>query len=243
MPFLVLAMEGAFRGLDRRLEDAARTLGASRTRVFRQVTLPAIRPSLIAGAVLCWARALGEFGATLMFAGNLTGRTQTLPLAIYSALESDLRAAQALSLILVAVAFVLLLIVRRASAAQAREREARPLAREAAPDLRALRKDADQPQGIVERLRLSVDENRSGQIDHDTIVLHSEGAARDGITMHGNQPVEDYVSYTGLGHARLLSGALQMGTFVLCKSGQDALNVVLSNGGRARIDKTKNRCP
>jgi len=88
-----------------------------------------------------------------------------------------------------------------------------------------------------------VDETRSGQIDHDTIVLHREGAARDGITMHGNQPVEDYVSYTGLGHARLLSGALQMGTFVLCKSGQDALNVVLSNGGRARIDKTKDRCP
>jgi type IV fimbrial biogenesis protein FimT len=88
-----------------------------------------------------------------------------------------------------------------------------------------------------------VDENRSGQIEHDTIVLHSEGAALNGITMHGNQPVADYVSYTGLGHARLLSGALQMGTFVLCKSGQDALNVVLSNGGRARIDKTKNRCP
>jgi type IV fimbrial biogenesis protein FimT len=88
-----------------------------------------------------------------------------------------------------------------------------------------------------------VDETRSGQIEEDTIVLHREGAARDGITVHGNHPVEDYVSYTGLGHARLLSGALQMGTFVLCKSGQDALNVVLSNGGRARIDKTKNRCP
>jgi type IV fimbrial biogenesis protein FimT len=88
-----------------------------------------------------------------------------------------------------------------------------------------------------------VDEDRSGQIEHDTVVLHSEGAALNGVTVHGNHPVQDYVSYTGLGHARLLSGALQMGTFVLCKSGQDALNVVLSNGGRARIDKTKNRCP
>ncbi len=87
-----------------------------------------------------------------------------------------------------------------------------------------------------------VDENRSGQIDDDTIVLHREGPAGNGITMHGNRPVEDYVSYTSLGHARLLSGALQMGTFVLCKPGQNALKVVLANSGRARIDKTKVRC-
>ncbi len=88
-----------------------------------------------------------------------------------------------------------------------------------------------------------VDEDRSGQVEHETIVLHREGAVENGITVRGNRPVEDYVSYTGLGHARLLSGALQMGTFVLCKSGQDALNVVLANSGRARIDKTRNRCP
>ena len=87
-----------------------------------------------------------------------------------------------------------------------------------------------------------VDENRSGQVDDDTVVLHREGAARDGITMHGNRPVEDYVSYTSLGHARLLGGALQMGTFVICKSGQNALKVVLANSGRARIDKTTDRC-
>jgi type IV fimbrial biogenesis protein FimT len=87
-----------------------------------------------------------------------------------------------------------------------------------------------------------VDENRSGQIDDDTIVLHREGPAGNGITMHGNRPVEDYVSYTSLGHARLLSGGLQMGTFVLCKPGQNALKVVLANSGRARIDKTKDRC-
>jgi type IV fimbrial biogenesis protein FimT len=89
---------------------------------------------------------------------------------------------------------------------------------------------------------LFVDEDRSGQVDDDTIVLHREGPAGNGITMHGNRPVEDYVSYTSLGHARLLSGALQMGTFVICKSGQNALKVVLANSGRARIDKTKDRC-
>ncbi len=89
---------------------------------------------------------------------------------------------------------------------------------------------------------LFVDENHSGQVDVDEIVLHREGPVGDGITMHGNRPVEDYVSYTSLGHARLLSGALQMGTFTLCKSGQNALKVVLANSGRARIDKTRDRC-
>jgi type IV fimbrial biogenesis protein FimT len=88
-----------------------------------------------------------------------------------------------------------------------------------------------------------VDENRSGHIEDDTIVLHREGSAQNNITVRGNGPVDDYVSYTSLGHARLLSGALQMGTFIVCKSGQDALNVVLANSGRARIDKTKNHCP
>jgi type IV fimbrial biogenesis protein FimT len=89
---------------------------------------------------------------------------------------------------------------------------------------------------------LFVDENDSGQVDDDEIVLHREGPARDDITMQGNRPVEDYVSYTSLGHARLRSGALQMGTFVLCKPGQKALKVVLANSGRARIDKTADRC-
>jgi type IV fimbrial biogenesis protein FimT len=89
---------------------------------------------------------------------------------------------------------------------------------------------------------LFVDENRSGQVDDDEIVLHREGPARDDITMQGNRPVEDYVSYTSLGHARLLSGALQMGTFTLCKPGQNALKVVLANSGRARIEKTTDRC-
>jgi type IV fimbrial biogenesis protein FimT len=88
-----------------------------------------------------------------------------------------------------------------------------------------------------------VDENHSGQIDDDERLLATEGPAPAGITVHGNRPVADYVSYTSLGHARLLNGALQMGTFAVCKSGQNALNVVLANSGRVRIDKTLERCP
>ena len=98
----------------------ARTLGASPVRVLFRVALPLAAPGLLSGAALCWARALGEFGATLMFAGSLAGRTQTLPLAIYAALESDLRAARALSLVLVVVAFVLLVAVQSAERAGAR---------------------------------------------------------------------------------------------------------------------------
>ena len=87
-----------------------------------------------------------------------------------------------------------------------------------------------------------VDENHDGDIDSDEQVLRHDGAAPDGITVQANHPVANYVSYTSLGHARMLSGALQMGTFVVCKAGQDALKVVLANSGRARIDKTKDRC-
>lgn len=114
-PFYVQSATSAFRRLDPRFLLVARTFGASPLRVFFRVALPLAAPGLVAGAALCWARALGEFGATLMFAGNLEGRTQTLPLAIYAALESDLRAAQALSMILIASAFLLLLVVRAAS--------------------------------------------------------------------------------------------------------------------------------
>jgi len=112
MPFLVLTMEGAFRGLDRRLEDAARTLGASQWTVLRRVTLPLVRPSLAAGAALCWARALGEFGATITFAGNFPGRTQTIPLAVYLELESRPEAGMALSLVLLAVSLTTLVLLR-----------------------------------------------------------------------------------------------------------------------------------
>ena len=111
-PFYVQAATAAFRRLDGDLVLVARTLGASWPRVFFTIAIPVSWPALAGGAALSWARALGEFGATLMFAGNATGRTQTLPLAIYTALESDLQTAQSLSIILVAVAFALLMAVR-----------------------------------------------------------------------------------------------------------------------------------
>jgi len=112
MPFLVLTVEAALRQLDRRYEDAARTLGGSRWYVFRRVTLPTVRPALIAGAVLAWARALGEFGATITFAGNFPGTTQTMPLATYLALESNPDEALILSLVLIAVSFAVLVGLR-----------------------------------------------------------------------------------------------------------------------------------
>jgi molybdate transport system permease protein len=113
MPFLVLTLEAAFRSSDRRLEDAARTLGAGRFMVFRRVTLPLVAPSLIAGIVLCWARALGEFGATITFAGNLQGTTQTLPLFVYIKLEgSNPDSAIVLSLVLLVISFVVLVALR-----------------------------------------------------------------------------------------------------------------------------------
>ncbi|TML25933.1 MAG: molybdate ABC transporter permease subunit, partial [Actinobacteria bacterium] len=100
MPFLVIAVEGALRGADVRYEEAAATLGAGRWATFVHVTLPLVAPGIAAGAALCWARALGEFGATITFAGNNPGVTQTMPLAVYLALETDLNAAVVLSLIL-----------------------------------------------------------------------------------------------------------------------------------------------
>jgi molybdate transport system permease protein len=113
-PFYVQAATSAFRRVDPRLLVVARTFGASPLRVLFRVALPLAAPGLVAGAAMSWARALGEFGATLMFAGNLQGVTQTLPLAIYAAFESDVRAAQALSIVLMTVAFGLLLFVRAA---------------------------------------------------------------------------------------------------------------------------------
>ncbi len=112
MPFLVISVEGALRGADSRYEEAAATLGASRWTAFRRVTLPLIGPGVAAGAVLCWARALGEFGATITFAGNFPGRTQTMPLAVYLALEQDMDAAIVLSLVLLAVSVAILVGLR-----------------------------------------------------------------------------------------------------------------------------------
>ncbi len=112
MPFLVVTVEGALRTADRDIEEAAVTLGASRLTVFRRITLPGIAPSLVAGSILCWARALGEFGATITFAGNFPGTTQTMPLAIYNAFEQDPEAAIALSLVLLLVAVIVLAALR-----------------------------------------------------------------------------------------------------------------------------------
>ncbi|HET8602463.1 MAG TPA: ABC transporter permease [Marmoricola sp.] len=112
MPFLVVTLEGAFRAADQGYDEAAATLGASRLTVFWRVTLPLVRPSLVAGAVLCWARALGEFGATITFAGNLPGVTQTMPLAVYVAMQTDPAAATALSLVLLVVSVLVLVGLR-----------------------------------------------------------------------------------------------------------------------------------
>jgi molybdate transport system permease protein len=95
------------------LEEAARVEGASEWQVFRFVTMPVAAPALFGGAILCWARALGEFGATIMFAGQFLGRTQTMPLAIYAALESDVDAALGLSVLLLGISFALLVFFRR----------------------------------------------------------------------------------------------------------------------------------
>jgi molybdate transport system permease protein len=112
MPFLIITLEGAFRTLDRRYEDAAATLGASSWTVFRRVTLPLVGPSLLAGAVLCWARALGEFGATITFAGSFPGTTQTMPIAIYYALDINWSSAISLSVVLMGVCIVVLVALR-----------------------------------------------------------------------------------------------------------------------------------
>jgi len=112
MPFLVVAVEGALRGADPRFEEAAASLGASRWTTFRRVTLPMVAPGVVAGTVLCFARALGEFGATITFAGSFPGVTRTMPIAVYLALETDLDAAVVLSLVLLAASVAVLVALR-----------------------------------------------------------------------------------------------------------------------------------
>ena len=113
-PFLVRSLQAGFEAIDPTYEDVSRTLGISELRTFFRVTLPLARPALLSGAVLCWTRALSELGATLIFAGNFEGRTQTMPLAIITAFESNagLSGAIALSLVLLVVALVLLVAAR-----------------------------------------------------------------------------------------------------------------------------------
>ena len=112
LPFLVIAVEGALRALDERYEAAAATLGASRWRILSRVTLPLVGPGVAAGAVLCFARAIGEFGATITFAGSFPGVTRTVPLAVYLELEADPDVAVVLSLVLLAVSVTVLVCLR-----------------------------------------------------------------------------------------------------------------------------------
>jgi len=112
LPFFVITVEAALRSMDRRYEEAARTLGATPAHILRTVTLPLIGPSLVAGLVLSWARALGEFGATITFAGNFPGTTQTMPLAAYLALETNIDTAVLLGLLLLGVSMVVLIALR-----------------------------------------------------------------------------------------------------------------------------------
>jgi molybdate transport system permease protein len=108
LPFYVLAVEGSMRGLDPRYDGLAATLGASPWRTFRTVVVPMVGPGIASGAALAWARALGEFGATITFAGSFPGRTQTAPLAVYYLLESDPQAAISLSLVMLLISVAIL---------------------------------------------------------------------------------------------------------------------------------------
>ena len=123
MPFLVFAVEGALKRSDQDLEDAAQTAGANKMQVLWHVTLPLIWPSLISGAILAWARALGEFGATITFAGSFPGRTQTLPISVYYALESKPEAAIALSMVMIVVSISVLVLLGIRERANQREKE------------------------------------------------------------------------------------------------------------------------
>jgi molybdate transport system permease protein len=112
LPYLVISVESALRTVDPQLEEAAATSGANQWQIFRWITLPNVAPGVAAGAVLAWARALGEFGATITFAGNFPGTTQTMPLAVYLELQQDPDAAIALSVVLLAVSVAVLVLLR-----------------------------------------------------------------------------------------------------------------------------------
>jgi molybdate transport system permease protein len=111
-PFYIRQARASFQAVDRTFEDAARTLGAGRLRVFFRVTVPIAWAGLVSGAILTFARALGEFGATIMFAGNFQGRTQTMPLAIYATMQGELNDAITLAIILVVISFAVILMVK-----------------------------------------------------------------------------------------------------------------------------------
>ncbi len=112
LPFFIRAARAGFESVDRRLETASLLLGASKARTFIQITVPLVWPTLLAGAILAWARCLGEFGATIVFAGNFQGVTQTMPLAIFEALQVNLNVAIALSIVLLLVSFCLVMLLK-----------------------------------------------------------------------------------------------------------------------------------
>ena len=112
LPFVVLTIEGSLRSLDPRFELAAASLGANEFKTTVRVVLPMVRGSLVAAGFLAWARALGEFGATITFAGNIPGKTQTLPLAVFVAMETDQEAALAMSVVLILISLGVLLTMR-----------------------------------------------------------------------------------------------------------------------------------
>ncbi|MFI1799142.1 ABC transporter permease [Streptomyces sp. NPDC020379] len=142
MPFLVISLEGALAGLHPRYEETATSLGATPLRVFRTVTLPMVMPGLVAGAALSWARALGEFGATITFAGNLPGTTQTLPLQVYLLLQDDPESATAVSLLLLVIATAVLLSLRGRWLTARKQSAPRPTADVPQPSERPVRATA-----------------------------------------------------------------------------------------------------
>jgi molybdate transport system permease protein len=111
-PFYIRQARMSFQGVDQEYEDTARTMGSSRWNTFTRISLPLASSGLLSGAIMAWARALGEFGATIMFAGNMPGVTQTMPLAIYSSFEGDMGPALAISILLVAISFGVILTVK-----------------------------------------------------------------------------------------------------------------------------------
>ncbi|WP_327311480.1 ABC transporter permease [Streptomyces sp. NBC_01243] len=156
MPFLVISLEGALAGLRPAYEETAASLGASPVRVFFTVTLPMAAPGLAAGAALTWARALGEFGATITFAGNLPGTTQTLPLQVYLLLQDSPEAATSVSLLLLAIAMAVLITLRGrwTGTPRDRAREAQPPADDTAVPDTAPRADRETPPAPQERRSL-----------------------------------------------------------------------------------------
>ncbi|WP_405889953.1 ABC transporter permease [Streptomyces sp. NBC_00133] len=154
MPFLIISLEGALGGLRPRYEETAASLGASPVRVFFTVTMPMVAPGLIAGAALTWARALGEFGATITFAGNLPGTTQTLPLQVYLLLQEEPEAATSVSLLLLAIAMLVLVALRGrwTGTPAVRSHETRPPVDEAEPGVAPAPEPADAQRAAPQEL-------------------------------------------------------------------------------------------